>query len=146
MSFTPVFHSIDSNPVWSRLSEANLLVCLVRRWSLTFRSIGGLSVSICGGFEFGVWRDPSEWVSLDHLIRRTCRYLRGVFVFVGLAVIDGCVVWTHNLQDSNITELHCGSNTFSQLFNQCGGRYFNPKAYDTLVYNSRVPMIVILSI
>lgn len=93
MFFMLVFHAIDTNPVWSRLSLANRLVCLVLRWSLTCRSIGGLSLSLCGGFErvFEEW-DLWDQVSLDHLIHCTCHNLRGVFVYVGLVVMGGCVI------------------------------------------------------
>ena len=51
MSFMLVFLAIDTNPVWSCLSRANLLVCLVLWQNVTFRSSGGLSISLCGGFE-----------------------------------------------------------------------------------------------
>lgn len=65
----------------------------------------------------GLWEclRTGIWVSLDHLIHCTCHYLRGMFVYVGLAAFDGCVIRIHNLQDSSKAELDCGHKTFSEL-------------------------------
>lgn len=85
-----LFYAVNTNPVWSCLSQADLLVCLVLRWSLTLSSTGGLFHSVCGGFGGVIEdRDMSDACSLDSLYM----FLSETGVCVcGSCVVDGCVV------------------------------------------------------
>lgn len=109
------FVAIDANPIRILLvSHRSYLVGSGTEFN--FLACGGLSLSLslCGGFEE---RDLCDRASLDLLIRCTYHYPGGVFVYVGLVGIDGCVVRIHNLQDTSLTELDCGYRTFPGLFN-----------------------------
>lgn len=98
--FMSVFYAVGTNPIWSRLSSRKSSCLFASDMEFDF------SLSVCGGL---------DWVLEDRVlsVTRSLDSLRGVFVYVGLAVTYGCSIWIHNLQDSSMTELDCGYETFS---------------------------------
>lgn len=92
------FYAAKTNPVWSFLCWADLLVCSLSRWSWTFLSTGGLSLFVCGMSDERL----KTCIGVSQLLHWLHVVIWGGCLCMWSWVIDDYVIWFHNLQNSSI--------------------------------------------